>query len=41
MELIKRVFMPYFDTFMIMFIDDVSVYSRNEADHVQHLRTVL
>jgi len=41
MELVNRVFWPYLDSFVIVFIDDILVYSKNEADHVRHLRTVL
>nr|AAT39297.2 Gag-pol protein, putative [Solanum demissum] len=41
MDLMNRVFKPYLDTFVIVFIDDILVYSRNEEDHASHLRTVL
>nr|WMB96599.1 hypothetical protein [Solanum melongena]WMB96803.1 hypothetical protein [Solanum melongena]WMB97025.1 hypothetical protein [Solanum aethiopicum] len=40
-ELMNRVFKPYLDIFVIVFIDDILVYSKSEANHVQHLRTVL
>ena len=41
MDLMNRVFQPYLDRFMIVFIDDILVYSRSEAEHVEHLRVVL
>ncbi|XP_060182450.1 uncharacterized protein LOC132612133 [Lycium barbarum] len=41
MDLMNRVFKPYLDLFVIVFIDDILVYSRNEAEHAEHLRIVL
>ncbi|XP_059306506.1 uncharacterized protein LOC132057948 [Lycium ferocissimum] len=41
MDLMNRVFKPYLDLFVIVFIDDILVYSRNEVDHAEHLRIVL
>ncbi|KAH0650238.1 hypothetical protein KY284_030150 [Solanum tuberosum] len=41
MDLMNRVFKPYLVMFVIVFIDDILVYSRNEEDHASHLRTVL
>ncbi|XP_019242805.1 PREDICTED: uncharacterized protein LOC109222982, partial [Nicotiana attenuata] len=41
MELMNRVFRPYLDMFVIVFIDDILVYSRNQEEHEQHLRVVL
>ena len=41
MNLINRVFRPFLDQFMIVFIDDILVYSKSEAEHVMHLRMVL
>jgi hypothetical protein len=41
MYLMNSVFMPELDKFMIVFIDDILVYSENEEDHVDHLRIVL
>ncbi|PKI54136.1 hypothetical protein CRG98_025468 [Punica granatum] len=34
-------FLPYLDQFVIVFIDDILVYSRNRDDHEEHLRVVL
>ncbi|XP_019251552.1 PREDICTED: uncharacterized protein LOC109230519, partial [Nicotiana attenuata] len=40
-HLMHSVFRPYLDSFVIVFIDDILVYSRSREDHEQHLRTVL
>ena len=41
MDLMNRVFKQYLDMFVIVFIDDILVYSRTERDHADHLRIVL
>jgi hypothetical protein len=41
MYLMNSVFMPELDKFMVVFIDDILVYSKNEAEHDKHLHTVL
>jgi hypothetical protein len=41
MYLMNSVFMPELDKFVVVFIDDILVYSKNEDDHVKHLHTVL
>ena len=41
MNLMNRVFHPYLDRFVIVFIDDILVYSKNEVEHARHLRLVL
>jgi hypothetical protein len=41
MYLMNLVFMPELDKFVIVFIDDILVYSENEKDHADHLRIVL
>ena len=41
MDLMHRVFHQYLDKFVVIFIDDILVYSKNEDDHEQHLRIVL
>ena len=40
-DLMNRVFQNYLDSFFIVFIDDILVYSKNEDDHMAHLRIVL
>ena len=41
MYLINRVFKLCLDLFVILFIDEILVYSRNEEDHASHLRIIL
>jgi hypothetical protein len=41
MYLMNSVFMPELDKFVVVFIDDILVYSKNEDDHVKHFHTVL
>jgi hypothetical protein len=39
--MMNKVFMEYLDKFIVVFIDDILVYSRNEEEHEGHLRLVL
>jgi hypothetical protein len=41
MYLMNSVFMPELDKFVLVCIDDILVYSKNEDDHIKHLHTVL
>ena len=41
MDLMHRVFRPYFDQFVIVFVDDILIYSQSEREHEDHLRIVL
>nr|GEW89341.1 putative reverse transcriptase domain-containing protein [Tanacetum cinerariifolium] len=41
MDLMNRVCKPYLDKFMIAFIDDILIYSRNKEEHKDHLRIIL
>ena len=41
MDLMNRVFQPYLNRFVIVFIDDILVYSKSKAEHVRHLTLVL
>ncbi|GJW23174.1 putative reverse transcriptase domain-containing protein [Tanacetum coccineum] len=41
MDLMNRVCKPYLEKFVIVFIDNVLIYSRNEKEHEEHLKTIL
>ncbi|GKC11284.1 putative reverse transcriptase domain-containing protein [Tanacetum coccineum] len=41
MDLMNRVCKPYLDKFVIVFIDDILIYYRNEKEHANHLRIIL
>ena len=41
MDLMNRVFDPLLDQFVVVFIDDILVYSKDAQEHEQHLRLVL
>ena len=41
MDLMNRVFKQYLDLFIIVFIDDILIYSMNEEEHTSHLRVLL
>ncbi|GJU51934.1 reverse transcriptase domain-containing protein [Tanacetum coccineum] len=41
MDLMNRVCKPYLDKFIIVFIDDILIYSRNKEEHANHLRIIL
>ncbi|KAA3466335.1 DNA/RNA polymerase superfamily protein [Gossypium australe] len=41
MDLMNRIFRPYLDRFVVVFIDDILIYSRDESEHNEHLRIVL
>ena len=40
-DLMNRVFRPYLDQFVVVFIDDILVYSKEAQEHEHHLRIVL
>jgi hypothetical protein len=40
MYLLNKVFMEYLDKFVVVFIDDILVYSRSEEEHEEHLHLV-
>jgi hypothetical protein len=39
--LMNKVFMEYLDKFVMVFINDILIYSRSEEEHEEHLRLVL
>jgi len=41
MDLMNRIFRPYIDQFVVVFIDDILIYSKSEEEHKEHLRIVL
>ncbi|GJT04932.1 putative reverse transcriptase domain-containing protein [Tanacetum coccineum] len=41
MDLMNRVCKPYLDKFVIVFIDDILVYSKNKQEHKEHLKLIL
>jgi len=41
MDLMNRVFKPFLDKFVIVFIDDILVYSKSQEEHEDHLRSTL
>ncbi|GKB57093.1 putative reverse transcriptase domain-containing protein [Tanacetum coccineum] len=41
MDLMNRVCRPYIDKFVIVFIDDILIYSKTQEEHAEHLRLVL
>nr|GFC93903.1 putative reverse transcriptase domain-containing protein [Tanacetum cinerariifolium] len=41
MDLMNRVYKPYLDKFMIVFIEDILIYSKNKEEHGEHMKTIL
>ena len=41
MDLMNRVFQSYLDDFIVVFIDDILIYSKDREEHENHLRTTL
>ena len=41
MDLMHRVFQPYLDRFLLVFVDDILIYSKSEEEHEDHLRIIV
>ena len=41
MDLMNRIFSNYLDKFVVVFIDDIIIYSKSQEEHEEHLRMVL
>ena len=41
MDLMHRVFQPYLDHFIVVFVNDILIYSQSKEEHEDHLRIVL
>ena len=41
MDLMHRVFQPYLDQFVVVFVDDILIYSQSKEEHEDHLGVVL
>ena len=41
MNLMNKVFMEFLDKFVLVFLDDILVYSKSEEEHAEHLRMIL
>jgi len=41
MEYMNRIFHAFLDRFVVVFIDDILIYSKSEEEHAEHLKTVL
>ncbi len=41
MDYKNRIFYEYLDKFVVVFIDDILVFSKNEEEHEEHLRLVM
>ena len=40
-RLMNSIFMEYLDKFVVVYLDDILIYSKNEEEHAEHLRLIL
>jgi hypothetical protein len=41
MDYMNQIFQPYLDQFVVIFIDDILIYSKDHQEHAEHLRIVV
>jgi hypothetical protein len=41
MTMMNKVFMEYLDKFVVVFIDDILIYSKDDKEHQQHLHLIM
>ena len=41
MSMMNKIFLEFLDKFVVVFIDDILIYPKNEKEHKEHLRLVL
>jgi len=41
MDYMNKIFRPYLDKFIVVFIDDILIYSKDREEHADHRRVVL
>jgi len=41
MDYMNRIFRPFLDKFVVVFIDNILIYSKTQQEHTEHLRLVL
>jgi len=41
MDYMNRIFRPFLDMFVVVFIDNILIYSRTQEEHAEHLRLML
>jgi len=41
MDMMNRIFQPYLDQSVVVFIDDILIYSKNKKEHEEHMKIIL